>query len=89
MSDADPGTSFGHDSDARADATVGSDGAVDRSGEQPLLEVEGLKKYYYERDTILDRVLGRDPVSINAVDGVDFEIYEGETLGLVGESGCG
>ena len=58
-------------------------------GAEPLVEVEELKKYYYEQDTILDRLLGREPVSVKAVDSLDFEIYEGETLGLVGESGCG
>jgi peptide/nickel transport system ATP-binding protein len=56
---------------------------------EPLLEVEGLRKYYYEQDALVDRLLGRDPVSIKAVDGVDFHVDEGETLGLVGESGCG
>lgn len=55
----------------------------------PLLDVENLKKYYFEQDTLVDRLLGRDPVSINAVDGVTFHVEEGETLGLVGESGCG
>jgi peptide/nickel transport system ATP-binding protein len=55
----------------------------------PLLEVEDLRKFYYEQDTVVDRLLGRDPVSIKAVDGVSFHVDEGETLGLVGESGCG
>ncbi len=77
------------DPDVNADALAKRGATVDRSNEEPLLTVEGLKKYYYEQDTIFDRLLGRDPVSVNAVDGVNFEIYEGETLGLVGESGCG
>jgi len=55
----------------------------------PLLSVDDLKKYYWEQDTVLDRLLGRDPVSVKAVDGVSFHVDEGETLGLVGESGCG
>jgi len=59
------------------------------SAGEPLLEVEDLKKYYFEQDTILDRLLGREPVSVKAVDGVSFHVDEGETLGLVGESGCG
>jgi len=55
----------------------------------PLLSVQDLEKYYYERDSLTDRLLGRDPESVKAVDGVSFDIREGETLGLVGESGCG
>jgi peptide/nickel transport system ATP-binding protein len=55
----------------------------------PLLAVEDLEKYYFEQDTLVDRLLGREPVSVKAVDGVSFHVEKGETLGLVGESGCG
>jgi oligopeptide transport system ATP-binding protein len=51
----------------------------------PLLEVKGLKKYYPIRDGIISRTVGM----VYAVDGVEFNIYPGKTLGLVGESGCG
>jgi oligopeptide/dipeptide ABC transporter ATP-binding protein len=46
--------------------------------QKPLLEVKNLKTYFFTEDGI-----------VKAVDGVDFVVYPGEVLGLVGESGCG
>ena len=48
------------------------------NNQQPLLEVQNLKTYFYTEDGI-----------VKAVDGVDFSVYPGEVMGLVGESGCG
>jgi peptide/nickel transport system ATP-binding protein len=52
---------------------------------QPLLRVSGLQKLFPIRKGFLKRTVGH----VRAVDGVSFHIDEGETLGLVGESGCG
>ncbi|MDD6324970.1 MAG: ABC transporter ATP-binding protein [Lachnospiraceae bacterium] len=51
----------------------------------PLIQVDNLKKYYPIKGGIITHVTG----NIHAVDDVSFSIAEGETLGLVGESGCG
>jgi peptide/nickel transport system ATP-binding protein len=51
----------------------------------PLLRVRDLEKVFPVRKGLLRRTVGH----VRAVDGVDFHIDEGETLGLVGESGCG
>lgn len=51
----------------------------------PLLEVEGLQKHFQVRRSFLQSSMG----VIRAVDGVDFKILPNQTLGLVGESGCG
>lgn len=51
----------------------------------PLLQVKGLKKYFDITGGILSRKIGE----VKAVDGVSFDVYEKEVLGIVGESGCG
>ncbi len=53
--------------------------------ETPLLRVKNLKKYFPIRGGLFSREVAR----VHAVDDVSFEIIKGETLGLVGESGCG
>jgi len=51
-----------------------------------LIEVKGLKKYFpITRGILIQRQVG----AVKAVDNITFDVYEGETLGLVGESGCG
>lgn len=52
---------------------------------QPLLTVKNLVKHFPIRGGLLGRTTGL----VQAVDGVDFEVAKGETLGIVGESGCG
>jgi peptide/nickel transport system ATP-binding protein len=54
------------------------------NGEPVLLSVKELKKYYHSAG-----LFGRTAPAVRAVDGVSFEISRGETLALVGESGCG
>lgn len=51
----------------------------------PLLQITDLKKYFPVRRGVLQTVVGH----VRAVDGISFQIKSGETLGLVGESGCG
>ena len=56
---------------------------------EPLVEVSDLTKYFFENDSIVDRVFGNERVAIKAVDGISFDIGRGETLGRVGAAGCG
>jgi len=66
---------------------VGAESAVaPETKGAPLLKVEGVKKYFpITRGIIFQKRIG----DVHAVDGVDLEVYPGETVGLVGETGCG
>ncbi len=68
---------------AEMDGGVGA--AAENAAQPPVLEVEGLKKHFPVKKGLLSRNAGK----VYAVDGVSFDIGHGETLGLVGESGCG
>ena len=57
---------------------------------KPLIEARAVRKYFHIRPSLLARTLARArEQTVHAVDGVDIYVRPGETLGLVGESGCG
>jgi peptide/nickel transport system ATP-binding protein len=62
------------------------DGAT---AERPLLEARGVSKHFVLADNLLRRMRGLEPETLKAVDDVSLSIQRGETVGLVGESGCG
>ncbi|MEX0322047.1 MAG: ABC transporter ATP-binding protein [Puniceicoccaceae bacterium] len=65
--------------------TTGSDNLTPSTNGKPLLEINGMKKYF----PVKGGVLMRAKAQLKAVDDVSLSIQPGETLGLVGESGCG
>src|SRR5665213_4012515 len=84
------GRAIGRPAGARASFTVttmlerAANNTVN-AGQAPVLEVRDLKKHFPISKGLLQRAAG----TVFAVDGVSFSITPGETLGLVGESGCG
>jgi peptide/nickel transport system ATP-binding protein/oligopeptide transport system ATP-binding protein len=66
-------------------ATTPAGGGVTTRLKDPLIRLEGLKKAFPIKSGVLQRTVAE----VRAVDGVDLDIGRGETLGLVGESGCG
>ena len=69
-------------SDSDVNPTVERNGASDATS---LVDVQDLRKYF----PVHGGILGRSVAQVRAVDGVSFRLQPGETLGLVGESGCG
>jgi peptide/nickel transport system ATP-binding protein len=82
MSSVDPVTPAGTASEAPAGVPVAGNG---HSDDEVLVDIRHLKKYYPIQGGLLRRTIG----NVYAVDDVSLEIRRGETLGLVGESGCG
>ncbi|WP_438296539.1 ABC transporter ATP-binding protein [Streptomyces sp. HUAS TT7] len=72
---------------AQSDGTVLTKTALNKdvAPGEVLLKVSGLQKHFPIRSGVLKRQTG----SVKAVDGIDFDVRSGETLGVVGESGCG
>jgi oligopeptide/dipeptide ABC transporter ATP-binding protein len=68
-----------------SDGSVTTAGSAATNGAEPLVETVHLKKYFPIKAGLLQHEVGR----VHAVDDVSLQVFEGETLGLVGESGCG
>ncbi|GAB3415775.1 hypothetical protein GCM10027435_12370 [Haloparvum alkalitolerans] len=59
------------------------------TADDPLVEVEGLKKWFDTSEGVVERLLGTGTDPVRAVDGASFGIERGDVMGVAGESGCG
>jgi peptide/nickel transport system ATP-binding protein len=62
---------------------------LNKPTQEPILQLTELKQHYQRNSNPIAQLFSRTDNTIRAVDGIDLELYKGETLGLVGESGCG
>jgi peptide/nickel transport system ATP-binding protein len=60
-----------------------------RNQGEPLIEIDGVSKYFGMEQGVIDKLMRREPNPVRAVDNVDIDIQKGEVLGIAGESGCG
>ncbi len=74
---------------AAASTAAAAPAAVPSHNGKPLLQVRDLSKTFVQGDSLVRRMMGRRPDYLKAVHNINLDIYPGETLGLVGESGCG
>ena len=61
----------------------------EKTKQAPILQVKGIQQHFTLESNFIKQLFGGQKSVIKAVDGINFELHEGETLGLVGESGCG
>ena len=78
-------SALGYPSKTLSQAAWAADSATVDEDAEPVLRVDDLKVHFPIRRGLIQRTVGH----VKAVDGVSFRVYRGQTLGLVGESGCG